>query len=129
MFSTGWWTDSKKKGKDIGNRWVVPYNPYLSLQYNCHINVEICISSKAAKYLYKYVTKGSDRAMVYAELESDDCQKARDEIREYEDMRSVGSSEAAWHLYAFPISENKPPVQVLRLHLENKQHVFFCWWK
>ena len=116
---------AKKKNKNIDNSWVVPYNPYLSLRYNCHINVEICISSRAAKYLYKYVTKGSDRAMVFAEVESEDCKKARDEIREYEDMRSIGSSEALWHIYSFTISENKPPVQVLRLHLENKQHVFF----
>ena len=24
------------------NCWVVPYNPYLTTKYNCHINVEIC---------------------------------------------------------------------------------------
>ena len=40
-------------------------------------------------------------------------------------MRSVGSSEACWKLLAFPIAENKPPVQVLRLHLENQQLVVF----
>jgi hypothetical protein len=27
------------------NCWIVPYNPYLCLKYNCHINVEICILS------------------------------------------------------------------------------------
>ena len=40
-------------------------------------------------------------------------------------MRSVGSSEACWKLESFPIAENKPPVQVLRLHLEDQQHVVF----
>ncbi|OWZ09407.1 Helitron helicase [Phytophthora megakarya] len=24
------------------NQWVVPYNPYMSPKYNCHINIEIC---------------------------------------------------------------------------------------
>ena len=41
-------------------------------------------------------------------------QQTRDEIREYEDMRSVGSSEASWKLFAFPIAENKPPIQVIK---------------
>ena len=37
----------------------------------------------------------------------------RDKISEYEDMRSVGSGEAAWKIFAFPVAENKPPVQKL----------------
>ncbi|KAG6732517.1 hypothetical protein I3842_01G182300 [Carya illinoinensis] len=35
------------RGKDLDNRWVVPYNPYLVSKYNCHINVEICCTVKA----------------------------------------------------------------------------------
>jgi hypothetical protein len=41
---------------------VVPYNPYLSLFFNCHINVEVCTSIAAVKYFYKYVYKGHDHA-------------------------------------------------------------------
>ena len=37
---------------------VAPYNPALSLRYNCHVNVAICTSALAVKYLYKYVLKG-----------------------------------------------------------------------
>ena len=40
-------------------------------------------------------------------------------------MRSVGSSEASYKLFAFPIAECQPPVQILRLHLEDEQHVVF----
>ncbi len=42
------------------NRWVVSYNPYLTMWYQCHINVEVCSSITAMKYLYKYVYKGHD---------------------------------------------------------------------
>jgi hypothetical protein len=114
----------EKNNRVIDNRWVVPYNPFLSLRSNCHINVERCTSPKAAKYLYKYVTKGTDRAMVATVLE-DRTGEPRDEISEYEDLRSVGSSEATWHLMAFPIADRYPPVQALRVHLEDQQQVVF----
>ena len=110
-----------KSGQTIDNRWVVPYNPYLSSRYQCHINVEVCSSPKAAKYLYKYVTKGNDRAMVSTEVESQD----RDEITNYEDLRSVGSSEATWHLMSYPITDRYPSVMALRIHLEDQQQVVF----
>ena len=67
------------------NRDVVPYNPFLLLRYNCHINVEKSTSPRNAKYLYKYVTKGPDRSMVSAELDNEDC--PRDEIADYKDLR------------------------------------------
>ena len=51
-------------GMKLDNRWVVPYNPYLLLKYNAHINVEICSTVSAVKYLYKYVYKGHDRVSV-----------------------------------------------------------------
>ena len=48
----------------IDNSWIVPYNPYLTLKYNAHINVEICSTVMAVKYLYKYVYKGHDKALL-----------------------------------------------------------------
>jgi hypothetical protein len=60
--------------------------------------------------------------MVAAVVEGD---QPRDEIRQYEDLRSVGSSEAVWHLLAFPISRRYPPVQALRVHTEDQQQVVF----
>ena len=41
----------------IDNRWIVPYNPFLLLKFQCHINVEVCSSALAAKYLSMYITK------------------------------------------------------------------------
>ena len=83
--------------------------------------MELCCSPKAAKYLFKYVTKGSDRAMVHTELEG----QPRDEIEDYKDTRSVGSSEAVWHLLNFPISDRHPGVKALRVHLKDQQQIVF----
>ena len=77
----------------------------------------------APKYLFKYVTKGEDRAMVRAEVSEEEAIK--DEIEDYLDLRSVGSSEASWHLLNFNISQNKPAVYALRVHLENEQQVVY----
>ncbi|GLT72836.1 hypothetical protein SLA2020_447350 [Shorea laevis] len=59
------WRDNgasaKVRGHNLDNRWVVPYNPYLLAKFDSHINVEICSTIKAMKYLYKYIYKGHDR--------------------------------------------------------------------
>ena len=40
-------------------------------------------------------------------------------------MRSVGSSEASWHLFNFNISQNKPAVYALRVHLRDEQQIVY----
>jgi hypothetical protein len=52
------------EGQEIDNRWIVPYNPYLLLRENCHVNVQVISSLKVLKYLFKYIHKGGDRAAV-----------------------------------------------------------------
>ncbi|XP_035207699.1 uncharacterized protein LOC118182463, partial [Stegodyphus dumicola] len=76
------------KGHAIDNRWVVPYNPYLSKKYNAHINVEVCSSIKSVKYLFKYVYKGHDAAKVVLE-ESGDRTLMWDEIKCFLNARYV----------------------------------------
>ena len=106
----------------VDNSMVVPYSPFLSLKYNCHINVEIRMSPIASKYLFKYATKGQDTAMVRTEVEDD---MLKDEIKEYIDLRSVGSSEASWHLFNFVIAKKYPAVYALKVHLQDEQQVVF----
>ena len=53
-----------KNGVPLDNRYMVPYNPYLSKKYSAHVNVEICSTINSCKYLYKYVYKSPDMASV-----------------------------------------------------------------
>lgn len=48
----------------MDNRSIVPYNPYLLLKYNAHINFEVCTLLSAIKYIYKYIFKAFDCANV-----------------------------------------------------------------
>ncbi|XP_022164812.1 uncharacterized protein LOC111030594 [Myzus persicae] len=50
------------RGHPVENEFVVPYNPYLLVKYDAHINVEVCSTVKSLMYLYKYVYKGHDAA-------------------------------------------------------------------
>ena len=46
----------------------------------------------------------------------------KDEITEYIDLRSVGSSEATWHIFSFIIAKKYPAVYALN-HLEDEQQI------
>lgn len=45
------------RGVALDNHYVISYNSYLA-SFNCHINLKICSTIKAVKYLYDYVYKG-----------------------------------------------------------------------
>ncbi|MFY7752452.1 MAG: hypothetical protein ACOVQU_11725, partial [Exiguobacterium acetylicum] len=106
----------------INNSWIVPYNPFLLKKYQMHINVEMCNTAMAAKYLFKYITKGPDRAIARIEKNSHEEQN---EIQDYQDLRSIGASEACWRIFGFNTNEVRPSVQPLPIHLENGQRVSF----
>ena len=107
----------------INNAWIVPYSPYLSLRYNCHINVEVCASTKATKYLYKYITKGGDRASMRVDEEGRPI--VRNEVKEFQDLKSFGASEATWRIFEFQMSKRYPAITRLPIHLPKEQPVFF----
>ena len=114
---------AKVRGEELDNRWVVPYNPYLLRRYNCHINVEVCSSIKAVKYLFKYIYKGHDRASV--SIDEVDNDGSIDEIKQYRDSRWVTPPEALWRIYGFDLSQIFPSVRQLQLHLPNMHMVSF----
>ena len=83
----------------MGNRWIVAYNPYLALKYNCHINVEVCASISSVKYLFKYVYKGHDCDYV--------------EIKEINTITILGHS----------MHEQSHSVKRLAVHLPGEEYV------
>lgn len=85
--------------------------------FDAHINVEWCNTARAIKYLFKYISKGPDRAtMVIGEDQPD-------EIKTYLDCRYVSACEAVWRIFEFEIHERNPSVMRLPVHLEGEHAV------
>ena len=102
----------------IDNRRVVPYSPYFSFRYKAHINVEVCGSVKAVKYIHKYIYKGGDRATAIIDSE-------HDEVKRHLHGRYIGPTEAVWRLFEFHTHQELPSVTTLALHLPGQQAVYF----
>jgi len=95
-----------------------------------HINVEICSSISAVKYLYKYVYKGPDRATTVVEREANrhgqenNAQvvvangegQNHDEIKAYLEGHYVSASEASWHIFSFRMHEGTSSITHLAVH-------------
>ena len=106
-----------KRGVALDNRWVVPYNPFLTKKYSAHINVQVCASIKAVKYLYKYIHKGYDRAAVEVVFQ--------DEVKDFLDARYVGPCGACWRLFSFEMHGRSHAVERLPVHLPGRQAVLW----
>src|SRR6202162_6192111 len=103
-------------GHSMSNQRIVPYCPFLSSKYNCHINLEVCSSIKAIKYIFKYVYKGGDRTVM--EINAD-------EIQLHLKSRYIDASEAACHIFRFPMHCESPNVVRLSVHLPEQQSIIF----
>ncbi|GKA57730.1 DNA helicase [Tanacetum coccineum] len=83
------------------------------------------------KYLFKYISKGTDRVIANIAPPSDDASTSNappiriDEIKNYVEARYIGPHEACWRILDFPIHYRNPPVQTLAVHLENMQQLKF----
>jgi len=112
---------------EASNRWVVPYNAYLSCKYNCHINVELCSSIKAIKYIYKYIYKGHDRAALSLREARDGGQASvqYDEIKAFLDARYVSAPESVWRILEYPMQDKSHSVFRLAVHLPLEQRVTY----
>ena len=105
------------RGQEVDNRDVVPYNPYLSKRFNCHINVEVCAGIRCVKYIHKYIYKGYDRTTMVL--------GSANEIQQYLDARYIGPPEAAWRIFGNPMHQEVPSIMRLDLHLPGMHGVVF----
>ncbi|POW00864.1 hypothetical protein PSHT_12841 [Puccinia striiformis] len=87
-----------------------PHCKFMSLRFDCHLNIEVPYGIAAVKYLFKYIAKGPDRSAMQME--------EGDETRRFINGRYVVHPK-------FPMSERWPPIQRLALHLENDNMVYF----
>jgi hypothetical protein len=77
-----------KDGHCLDNKWVVPHNVVLLKRYQAHINVDWCNKTNLVKYMFKYITKGPDRANIMLRplgvpQEGQEGEEGVDEVAEY----------------------------------------------
>ncbi|XP_053213304.1 uncharacterized protein LOC128396721 [Panonychus citri] len=108
---------------EVNNAFVVPYNVFLLQYFRCHINVEICCTVQATKYLHKYLYKGYDQSNF--QLTENGDRIDYDEIANFLKSRFVGSTEAAYRLFALPLHYNSHAVEDLPVHLPHENFVTF----
>jgi len=94
--------------------WIIPYSPFLLATFDCHLNVEICSTIKAVKYLYKHVYKGHDCVSFSVARNHDN--ENNDEIQNYQSARWISPLEDAWRIFGFDLYDMHPPVQPLLVH-------------
>ncbi|GJV93168.1 DNA helicase [Tanacetum coccineum] len=126
-----------RQNVSLDNKYVVPYNKQLLLAFYAHINVEYCGWTMLIKYLFKYISKGTDRVVVHisrnnptsvsnnATASTSKQLVVIDEIKNYLDARYVSPHEACWRIFEFEIHYREPAVQILAVHLQNMQRVVF----
>ena len=109
-------TVSGKGEINIDNRWIVPYNPFISAKFHCHTNVESVATFRTVKYCFKYIHKGPDRATL---------QYKRDEIKQYIDGRYIGAPEGVWRILHFDVHKHVPSIERLQVTYTNT--LFFTY--
>jgi len=100
----------EKNGIQLHNTSVIPYSPPLVVRYQAHVNIEYYNKTNAIKYLFKYVNKGPDKAIVkitnaYAHLNKETI---IDEIKRY--YNYISPCKATKRTFGFDIHHKWPVI-------------------
>ena len=109
----------------LDSQWIVPYNKFTAWKYNAHLNLEAVENVSALKYLFKYVAKGTDKAVFKIVPDENEPEQVYDQIRNWLTGRYLSSMEASYRILAFPISQLDPSVKRLDFHLPGQQSVSY----
>ena len=93
----------------LDNTQVVLYNLWLLYKYNTYINIKIYTSIQAIKYIYKYIYKGTNYAILTI--------KTQDKVKQYLQGCYISLLEALQQLFKFTIYKEYPPIQALAIYL------------
>ncbi|GJV32022.1 actin-binding, cofilin/tropomyosin type protein [Tanacetum coccineum] len=116
----------------LDNLYVVPHNMDLLAKYDCYINVEWCNQGSLVKYLFSYITKGSDQSTVFIESKNNNNRTTYqlllnndNEIGEFLNCRYISTSEACWKIFDFDLQYGSIAVERLPFHEEDCNRVYF----
>jgi hypothetical protein len=117
-----------KNGIDVDNRFIVPHNVDLVVNYQAHINVERVNRDGMHKYLFKYVTKGFDCARIGIQRNPSTSNSSDDivnEINNFLKCHCVTPNDGSWRLLQFDIHYTDPSVERLPAYLPFENNVIF----
>ena len=106
-----------------GDQWVVPHCLELLRKFNCHINFEAANTSHIFSYMFKYVHKGTDKAVFTIQPEN----APFNEFDLYWTGRYLSAGEAAWRILGYHVTRKDPGVTCLPVHLSTstRHHQYY----
>nr|GEY44356.1 DNA helicase [Tanacetum cinerariifolium] len=123
---------AQKAAVRVDNSYVVPFNRVLCMRYYARINVEYCGWTMVIKYLFKYISKRTDRVVANITTPIDETASTSnsgpihiDEIKNFVEAKYIGPHEACWRILEFLIHYRDPTVLTLAVHSENMQEIRF----
>jgi hypothetical protein len=113
-----------RQQREYDNTHVIAYNPGLSRRCKCHVNVEVTTGIKAVKYIYKYIYKGDDRALVRLDT-GEQVPRAPNELKNFVDSRYICARQAAWRLLHYTMHDIFPPVVRLVFNMQGLHQIVY----